>query len=110
MGLLRDRSGEFEQAGVGLYGISRDSPYTHIAWAQVLELTFALLSDWNGEAVDRFGIAHEYRGLKGVAERSAFLVDTAGIVRGAWRYGSSEVPDVDELLSAARTLSASAPR
>jgi hypothetical protein len=25
-------------------------------------------------------------------------------VRGAWRYGTAEVPDFDELLSAARAL------
>ncbi|HVM16475.1 MAG TPA: redoxin domain-containing protein [Gaiellaceae bacterium] len=102
MGLLRDRSMEFDEAGVALYGISRDSPYTHIAWAQVLDLTFPLLSDWNGEATDGFGVAHEYRGFRGVSERSAFLVDQDGTVRGAWRYDSSELPDVDELLSAAR--------
>jgi peroxiredoxin len=37
-----------------------------------------------------------------VAERSAFLVDQGGTVRGAWRYESSELPDVEELLAAAR--------
>lgn len=95
---------ELDEAGVAVYALSRDSPYTHIAWSQVLDLTFPLLSDWNGEAVDGFGIAHEYRGFRGVAERSAFVVDTAGTVRGAWRYGSSELPDLDELLAAARAL------
>jgi glutaredoxin-dependent peroxiredoxin len=104
MKLLRDRSVELDEAGAAVYAISRDSPYTHIAWAQVLDLTFPLLSDWNGEATDGFGIAHVYRGFHGIAERSAFLVDTAGTVRGAWRYGTSELPDVDELLDAARAL------
>jgi len=107
MELLRDRSGEFEEAGVGVYGISRDSPWTHIAWSQVLDLNFALLSDWNGEATDGFGLAHTYRGLEGVSRRSAFLVDTGGTVRGAWAYETGEVPDVDELLAAARRLPAS---
>ena len=104
MGLLRDRSAEFDEAGVRVFGVSRDSPWTHIAWSQVLELNFPLLSDWNGDAVDGFGIAHEYRGLQGVAERTAFLVDTGGTVRGAWRYDPGDVPDFDELLAAARAL------
>ena len=104
MELLRDRSAEFEEAGVRVFGISRDSPYTHVAWTQVLELSFPLLSDWNGEAVDGFGVAHTYHGMRGVAERTAFLVDAGGTVRGAWRYGSGEVPDVEELLAAARAL------
>jgi glutaredoxin-dependent peroxiredoxin len=90
---------------VKIFGISRDSPYTHIAWQQVLQVNFPLLSDWNAEAVEGFGVAHTYVGMHGVARRSAFLVDAGGTVRGAWRYGSSEVPDADELVAAARELS-----
>jgi glutaredoxin-dependent peroxiredoxin len=105
MELLRDRSTDFEEAGVRVLGISRDSPWTHIAWAQALDLDFPLLSDWNGEAVHGFGVAREHRGMRDVAERTAFLIDTGGTVRGAWRYGTTEVPDADELLEAARALS-----
>jgi glutaredoxin-dependent peroxiredoxin len=102
MELLRDRSRQFEEAGVGVYGVSRDSPWTHIAWSQALDLNFPLLSDWNGEAVRAFDVAHEFRGFEGVAERSAFVVDPGGTVRAAWRYESSELPDFDVLLAAAR--------
>ena len=84
-----------------LFGVSRDSPWTHVAWSQVLDLTFPLLSDWNGEAVRALGIGIEFRGLRDVAGRSAFLVDEDDTVRGAWRYGPAEIPDVDELLVAA---------
>jgi peroxiredoxin len=104
MELLRDRSDDFLQAGVRVYGVSRDSPWSHIAWIQALDLTFPLLSDWNGDAVRGFGIGHEFRGLEDVAERTAFLVDQAGSVRGAWRYEAGEVPDFDELLRAAQAL------
>jgi len=102
MELLRDRSREFEDAGVRVFGISRDSPWTHVAWMQALDLNFPLLSDWNADAVHAFGVAHEFRGLRDVAERAAFLVEPDGTVRRAWRYGTDEVPDVDELLAAAR--------
>jgi peroxiredoxin len=102
MELLRDRSAEFEAAGVRVFGISRDSPWTHISWAQALDLNFPLLSDWNGDAVRAFGVAREFRGLADVAERSAFLVDQDGTVRGSWQYDTSEVPNFDELLAAAQ--------
>jgi glutaredoxin-dependent peroxiredoxin len=102
MELLRDRSALFEAAGVKPYGISRDSAWTHIAWAQTLDLNFPLLSDWNGDATRAFGIEFEFRGHRGVSERSAFLVDQDGTVRGAWRYDTAEVPDFDELLRAAQ--------
>ena len=104
MELLRDRSAEFEAAGVRPLGISRDSPWTHIAWMQALDLTFGLLSDWNGETVRGFGVAQEIRGMHDVAERTAFLIDREGRVRGAWSYGNELVPDFDELLAAARAL------
>jgi peroxiredoxin len=104
MELLRDRSAEFQQAGVQTLGVSRDSPWTHISWIQALDLNFPLLSDWNAEAVHGFGIARDFRGFKDVAERSAFLVDHGGVVRGVWRYEDTEVPDIDELLAAAKAL------
>ena len=102
MELLRDRSAEFETAGVSVFGVSRDSPWTHIAWSQTLDLNFPLLSDWNGEVVKGFGVAHEFSGMRDVAERTAFLVDTDGTVRGAWRYERAELPDFDALLASAR--------
>jgi peroxiredoxin len=106
MTVLRDRTAEFEAAGVKPYGISRDSPWSHVAWAQVLDLgDIPLLSDWNGEAMQAFGVEQDYRGMRGVAERSAFLVDRDGIIRGAWRYALGDFPDFDELVSAARSLS-----
>jgi peroxiredoxin len=104
MELLRDRSAEFEQAGVRVFGASRDSPWTHIAWAQTLDLNFPLLSDWNAEAVRAFDIGFEFRGLHDVAQRAAFLIDQSCTVRGAWQYRTDEVPDFDELLAAARAL------
>jgi len=51
-----------------------------------------------------FDAAQDYRGMKDVAQRSAFLIDQDGEVRGAWSYGNELVPDFDELLAAARAL------
>jgi peroxiredoxin len=104
MELLRDRSSEFEQAGVRVFGVSRDSPWTHVAWAQTLDLNFPLLSDFNADAVRDLDIAFSFRGLRDVSRRSAFLVDEGGTVRGAWQYATDEVPDLDELLRAAQAL------
>ena len=104
MELLRDRSEEFRAAGVQPYAVSRDSAYTHVAWMQALDLDFPLLSDWNGEATRGFDVAIDFRGMREVSERSAFLIDGGGVVRGAWSYGTSDLPDFDELLAAAQSL------
>src|SRR5436853_5108544 len=105
MELLRDRRAEFDEVGVQPIGISRDSPWCHIAWTQALDLNFGLLSDFNGEAVRGFGIGSQFRGFRDVAQRSAFLVDETGVIRDAWFYETSDVPDVEAWLEAAAALS-----
>jgi peroxiredoxin len=86
------------------YAISRDSPWTHVAWTQALDLDFPLLSDWNAEATHGFGVGFDFRGLKDVSARSAFLIDKDGVVRGAWLYETADLPDFDVLLAAATAL------
>ena len=86
------------------FAISRDSPYTHVAWMQALDLDFPLLSDWNAEATHGFGVGFEHNGMRDVSRRSAFLVDAEGVVRGAWAYEPSDLPDIDELIAAAQGL------
>ena len=102
---LNARRSELLETGVTPYGISRDSPWSHVAWTQALDVEVGLLSDWSGEAVKALDIAQEFRGLPDVARRAAFVVDGSGIIRGAWRYGASEVSDFDRLVEAARSLS-----
>ena len=103
MELLRDRGDEVRAAGLRPYGISRDSPWTHVAWTQALDLDVPLLSDWNADATNGFGVAYEHRGLRDVSARSAFIVERDGTVRAAWRYEPAELPNLDEILTAART-------
>jgi peroxiredoxin len=107
MELLRDRRAAFEEVGVQPVGISRDSPWCHIAWRQALDLNFGLLSDFNGEAVNGFGIGFEFRGFHDVAQRSAFLIDETGVVRNAWYYKTGDLPEVDEWLEAGAALQSS---
>jgi len=64
------------------YAASRDSPWTHVAWMQALDLDIPLLSDWNAEATHGFDVAFDYRGMRDVSERSAFLIDL-----GTWGVG-----------------------
>ena len=96
---------ELRAAGVEPFAISRDSPYTHVAWMQALDLDFPLLSDWNAEATHGFGVAFEHNGMRDVsrAQRLPRRPSTASSA-GAWAYEPSELPDFDELI-AARAIS-----
>jgi len=81
--------------------ISRDSVWSHAAWAGTLGVDVPLLSDWNGEVARGFGVAVELGGMKDVAARSAFLIEDGETVREAWRLGR-ELPDIDAVITAAR--------
>jgi peroxiredoxin len=83
--------------------ISRDSPWSHRAWAETLGVDVPLLSDWNGEAIRAFGVAFEPLGMADVAARSSFLIEDGQVVRASWMLGR-ELPDVDAVIAAAREL------
>ena len=87
-----------------VFGVSRDSPWSHRAWKEALGIDVPLLSDWNAALMHQFGAARVRRWMEDVPRRSAFLVDEDGTVRGSWRYEDSDVPDFDELLAAAQAL------
>jgi len=88
-------------AGIRAFGISRDSVWSHAAWAQTLGVDVPLLSDWNGEAVRAFGVESERSGMEDVASRSAFLIEDGSTIREAWELGR-ELPDIDAVIAAAR--------
>ena len=99
--LLRDRSADLAEAGVRPLAISRDSPWSHRAWAEVLGVDVPLLSDWNGEATRTLGVAFEPLGMADVAMRSAFLIRDGETIVAAWMLGSG-LPDIDAGIAAAR--------
>src|SRR5215470_6211572 len=105
MHLLRDRSDDLAAAGVRPFGISRDSPWSHRAWAETLGVDVPLLSDWNGEATRAFEVAFEAKGMKDIPMRSAFLIRDAETIEATWLLGA-EMPDIDDVIAAARGLSA----
>jgi peroxiredoxin len=89
---------------VRVFGVSRDSHWSHRAWKEALGVDVQLLSDWNGALAKRLGASRTWRGMEGVPRRSAFLLGEDGTVLGSWRYEDSEVPDFDVPLAAARAL------
>jgi peroxiredoxin len=100
--LLRDRGADLAAAGIRPFAISRDSPWSHRAWAQTLGVDVPLLSDWNGDATRAFDVAFEPLGMRDVAIRSAFLIEDGKTIRAAWSLGR-ELPDIDAVIEAARS-------
>lgn len=93
---IRDGMTEFTAVKAKVFGISVDSPYAQKAWVQQLNLNFPLLSDFNKEVSKAYEVLYEdLGGLKGVAKRSAFVLDREGIIRYKWVSEDPEkLPDL----------------
>ncbi|MFL5576312.1 MAG: peroxiredoxin [Gemmatimonadaceae bacterium] len=94
---------EFHRLGAELVGISVDSAWSHMAYAQQRNLHFPLLSDFEpkGAVARSYGA---YREGDGFAERALFVIDEEGIVR--WSYCSpvGVNPGADGILAALEAL------
>ena len=86
--------------GVRALAISRDSPWSHRAWAQAIGVDVPLLSDWNGDATRAFDVAFEPLGMRDVSARAAFLIRDGETIEAAWLVGG-ELPAFDAVIVAA---------
>ncbi|MBW3533830.1 MAG: redoxin domain-containing protein [Gemmatimonadetes bacterium] len=84
--------------------VSVDSPFTVRRFAEETGVPYPVLSDFNREAVTAFGVRDDdYFGLRGVAYRSAFVLD-AGL-RVVWSWATADdavLPDLEEVREAVR--------
>ncbi len=83
--------------------MSVESDRAHTAFAQMLDIPFPLLSDFNRQVVGQFGIDYTpdepFTGLWGMSRRSVFVIDPSGTVRYVWITDDPLVPpDVDEVV------------
>ena len=72
---------EYVKLDAAVYGISVDSPYALEIMAEHNHLKFPLLSDFNKEVSAAYDVLYAaFIGLKGVAKRSAFVVNETGTI------------------------------
>jgi peroxiredoxin len=93
----------FREYGAQLLGISVDSTWCHVAFAQNRNLHFPLLADFNpkGEVAAQYGV---YLPKDGEAARALFVIDNHGVI--AWSYLSpiGVSPGADGILNALEDL------
>lgn len=102
---------ELTGAGVGLYGISVDSVFSHKAFAEQLGgLPFELIADFERKMVEAYGVRREdVPGYSGMPQRSVFVVDPQGVIRWTWQRSQEQpLPDFDQVIAEARKVAAQA--
>ncbi len=103
---FRDTFPDYGKTGAVVIGVSRDSVASHDKFKKKHELPFILASDADGKVTESYGVwieksmyGRKYMGI----DRSTFLIDKDGVVRGAWH--KVKVPGhVAEVLKAAKAL------
>lgn len=98
MCMMRDSIADYEKLDAQVLAISVDSPYTLAQWKHEQGFNFPLLSDFNKTVSKKYHTLYKEfaLGLKGVSKRSAFLIDTKGIIRYAEVLeNAGEIPNLE---------------
>jgi thioredoxin-dependent peroxiredoxin len=103
---FRDQLPDFSRLKTTVIGVSRDSAASHDKFKTKYQLPFPLASDEDGKVCEAYGVwaeksmyGRKYMGI----ERSTFLIDGNGVLRGVWR--KVKVPGhVEEVLEAVKAL------
>jgi len=92
----------YKDLNAEVYGISVDSPFTQEKMAAVDKLQFPLLSDFNKEVSAAYDVLFaDLLGFKGVAKRSAFVIDEEGTIIYSESSDDPKVlPDFDAIKAA----------
>ena len=98
--------GVWGSLGARVYGISIDSPFVNQKWGEEMGVPFPILSDFNKTAATAYGVLREeLAGLRGIADRSVFVVDAEGRISYRWVSEDPHVlPPFDEVVEAVRAL------
>jgi peroxiredoxin Q/BCP len=96
---FRDRMGDYEGAGIKVYGVSLDFPESHRKFREKHNLNFPLLTDEGGRAAEALGVLGE----RGYANRVTFLLTPDGEIAKAYPEVSPET-HADEILEDAAAL------
>jgi peroxiredoxin len=103
---LRDKESLVREAGGQIVAVAVSSVFAQQAFARHLEAPFPMVSDWNRTVSPAYGVQYDvWRGHRGVAKRSVFVIDRDGRVRYRWVTDDATVlPDFDEAIQALRGL------
>lgn len=97
---VSDGFSEFAQLNTDVLAVSVDSPFANQAFADAKNISFPLLSDFNKEVAEKYGVLYDLGDFKGVSKRSAFIIDKNGVIQYAWSSDDpKQVPDFNEIKS-----------
>jgi len=95
---------DYQDLDATVFGISGDNPFAQEAWAEKEGIKVTLLSDYEHEVAEAYGVAYRHflpeanLIMGGVAKRAAFVIDKGGVIRHAEVLESpKDLPDFDKV-------------
>ncbi len=98
--MTRDSMSAYNNMNTTVYGISVDSLFSLGKYKEEQNFNFTLLSDFNKKVSGDYGCLYEhfFNDMDGVAKRSAFVIDAAGLIQYAEVLEDArEIPDFDAI-------------
>jgi peroxiredoxin len=94
---IRDDFSAYQQKGATVFGISRDSVWTHKAFKEKEGLTYSLLADMKGDIAKLYGCWNE---AIAIAERMTVVIDKDGMITYVIHNNAAQMRDQKEALAA----------
>ncbi len=102
---------DYEGMNATVLGISGDNPFAQAAWAEKEGIGLTLLSDYEHEAAKAYDVAYDSflpdknLTMGGVPKRSAFIIDSEGVIQYAESNDSpGDLPDFDAIKAKLKEL------
>ena len=105
---VRDDIARYSNANAQVFGISVDSVFSLKKYKEEQHYNFPMLSDFNKDVSTEYGTIYSewILEMKGVSKRSAFIVDSEGIIRYAEVLEkAAEVPNFEAINEILTSLS-----
>lgn len=85
-----------------MLAVAVTATFSQMAFARTLAVDFPLLSDWEREVCEAFGVRYDvWKGHSGLAKRSIFVIDTDRRIRWSWYSDDALIlPVLDDMVEA----------
>lgn len=97
---MRDWHDSLSELDAQVVGVSADTPWSQLAFIDEYDLNFPLVSGFNSDVIEDYGVRVEEGDLAGIASRSLFVIDEEGSVTYRWDAEPGELPDLEDVKSA----------
>lgn len=98
---FRDWRADLGSLNAHVYGVSADTPWSLLAFINQYDINYPLLSGFNNDIIQDYGMKRRESILSGIADRGVFVIDGDGTVIHDWKEKEPrQLPDFEAIRGA----------